>query len=163
MAAVPVMISGVLWNHAWRRGEAVTLMGEATIYGLEVGGGPIYPPGQPPGIWGPNDPRPTPPIYWPGFPGGGGGGGGQPGHPEHPIWGPPGSNFPGGPGYPPVAGHPLPEPPEGLPDNDGFVKPPPPSGGWSYHQEYGWGYYPAGSAAGPKGQQGSGGASSPSP
>ena len=26
------------------------------------------------GIWGPTDPRPTPPIYWPGFPGGGGGG-----------------------------------------------------------------------------------------
>ena len=28
------------------------------------------PPGQggPPGIWGPTDPRPTPPIYWPGYP-----------------------------------------------------------------------------------------------
>src|SRR5262245_42954052 len=33
---------------------------------------PIYippPGGQPPPVsWGPDDPRPTPPIYWPGFP-----------------------------------------------------------------------------------------------
>jgi hypothetical protein len=42
-------------------------------------------PGQPPGIWGPTDPRPTPPIYVPvPPPGGGGGGGGE--HPEHPIY-----------------------------------------------------------------------------
>ena len=42
-------------------------------------------PGQPPGIWGPTDPRPTPPIYIPvPPPSGGGGGGGE--HPEHPIY-----------------------------------------------------------------------------
>jgi len=42
-------------------------------------------PGQPPGISGPNDPRPTPPIYIPvPPPSGGGGGGGE--HPEHPIY-----------------------------------------------------------------------------
>ena len=86
MAAVPVMISGVLWDHANKSGRAVTLMGEATIVGLGVGGGPIFP-DQPP----PN--------------------GGQPGVPTHPIWGPPGISLPPGPGYPPVAGHPLPIPP----------------------------------------------------
>jgi hypothetical protein len=45
----------------------------------EVSTGPVPPgPGQPPGIWGPTDPRPTPPIYLPVVP---------PGlKPEHPIF-----------------------------------------------------------------------------
>lgn len=90
-------------------------------------GGPVDPgysppwarPGPPPGIWGPTDPRPTPPIYipppgsppplgiWgppdmpPGFWGGGMGPGVKPQpHPEHPIVLPP--NLP--PVMPPEAG-----------------------------------------------------------
>ena len=129
MAEVPIQINGVLWNKVWKRGEPVVLYGMASIVGLEVGGGPVYPPDQ------------------------GGGGGGE--HPAFPIWGPPGSNFPGGPGYPPVAGHPLPEPPqqppEGPADESGFIKPPvegQPS--WAYHSDFGWGWYPSGAAAGPK-------------
>jgi len=43
----------------------VCIVGKA--YLPEIGGGPIIPPtpGQPPGIWGPTDPRPTPPIHIP--------------------------------------------------------------------------------------------------
>jgi|SRR5215472_195771 len=116
---VPVMISGVLWDHADKSGRAVTLQGLAVITGLSVGGGPIVPPGVPPGSGGP-------PV------------------PIFPIWGPPGSNFPGGPGYPPVAGHPLPIPPQPInpPANPEVPKPPPPDGGWGWHPEYGWGYFP---------------------
>lgn len=56
---------------------------------------------------------PEPPIEPPTGPGNG-----EPPHPAFPIWGPPGSNFPGTPGYPPVAGHPLPIPPEPIdPEN----------------------------------------------
>src|SRR5262249_11733534 len=61
MSTVPVMITGVLWDHAWKSGTAVTLMGEANIVGLGVGGGPIIPSEPPLGIWGPTDPRPTTP------------------------------------------------------------------------------------------------------
>jgi hypothetical protein len=62
------------------------------------------------GIWGPTDPRPTPPIYWPGFPGQPPTGGG----PQPPLgfWGggnvpmpsPPIANVPGAPGYQPPLG-----------------------------------------------------------
>lgn len=87
MAAVAIEISGVLYNKVKRTTEPVLIRGMASIIGLEVGGGPIIPPspGDPPGIWGgpidpypdhglpqprppgdgiwgPNDPRPTPPI-----------------------------------------------------------------------------------------------------
>ena len=44
----------------------VTIVGKMSL--PEIGGGPIIPPGQPQpplGIWGPTDPRPTPPIYVP--------------------------------------------------------------------------------------------------
>lgn len=81
--------------------------------------------------------------------------GGPPPHPAFPISGPPGSNFPDKPGYPPVAGwpgggpggahpeHPIVIPPPPLePPVEGGVKPPPPDGGWGYHPEYGWGYFP---------------------
>jgi hypothetical protein len=145
MASVPIQIDGVLWDHAQKKPTKVTLTGQASILGLGIGGGPIVPPpepgepvfpahpivppggyppegGQPPGIWGPTDPRPTPPIYWPGFPGqppsgGQPPGGGSPGEPTFPIWGPPGVELPPGSGYPPVAGHPLPPgetPPEPI-------------------------------------------------
>lgn len=51
-------------------------------------------------------------------------------HPEHPIY------FPSDPPPPPESG----------------VKPPPPEGGWGYHSDYGWGYFPGtGGTAGPKG------------
>jgi hypothetical protein len=120
MASVPVIISGVLWDHAWKRGSAVTLVGDASIQGLGVGGGPIMPPDS-------------------------GGVGGPPGVPTFPIWGPPGIDLPPGPGYPPVAGHPLPIPPmPPTPPDPGTPKPPPPDGGWGWHPEYGWGYFPGG-------------------
>jgi len=117
MSAKPVMMTGVIYPlNKMNPPMAVAIVGNAWDPSLEIGGGPVYPPaggGEPPlGIWGPTDPRPTPPIYWPGYPNWPtqppGGGGGQPGVPTFPIWGPPGSNFPDKPGYPPVAGHPLP-------------------------------------------------------
>jgi len=85
MASVPIQIDGVLWDKANKSGRAVTLMGQAHIMGLSVGGGPIVPPDT---------------------------SGGLPPHPEFPISGPPGIEFPDVPGYPPVATQPpLPEPP----------------------------------------------------
>jgi hypothetical protein len=108
MASVPVMISGVLWDHANKSGRAATMMGEATIVGLSVGGGPIMP-------------EPGPPDS------------GPPSVPTHPIWGPPGISLPPGPGFPPVAGHPLPIPPvDTIPPPPEGEKPPPADGGWGY-------------------------------
>jgi len=125
---------------------------------------PIYMPpggggGQPPlGIWGPPQ---MPPGFW----GGGMGpgvtpqppGGGAPPQPTHPIVLPPVE-----PGGPPVTiwpspGHPshpivLPPLPEAPPDTgEGGGKPPPADGGWGFHPEYGWGYFPVGTP-GPKGK-----------
>jgi hypothetical protein len=93
MGTIPVMINGVIFDKAWKSSRPVVLMGEMNYTDLEVGGGPIYPAQPPgiwgggnepfptppiqlppwaggwqPGIWGPTDPRPTQPIYWPGFP-----------------------------------------------------------------------------------------------
>lgn len=131
MSAVEVTITGVLFDKYARTGRPVTLVGEAILTGLGVGGGPIYPPeqppsgGQPPGIWGgPIDPYPDH-----GLPGA------QP-RPEHPIVMPP--------DQPPT------EPPTGPADEDGFIKPPPADGGWAYHNEYGWLYSPGPTQAGPK-------------
>jgi hypothetical protein len=91
MGARRVVIDGVFLPHDKMHPPiAGTLDGNMYDPGLGVGGGPVYPPEgggeSPPGIWGPTDPRPTPPIY---FPPGGGGGGGPGGRPEHPIAGPP--------------------------------------------------------------------------
>lgn len=75
MAAIPVIISGVLYDKKNKSQQVVTLMGSATIAGLSVGGGPIIPPdippeAVPPGIWqdpggynpdNPNQPWPEPP------------------------------------------------------------------------------------------------------
>lgn len=87
MASVEVMISGVLYDKYLRTSRPVLLVGEASLAGLGVGGGPIIPPeqGQPPGIWGPPGPWPTPPIQmppgtWPPQ---------NPPHPAHPIVLPP--------------------------------------------------------------------------
>ena len=119
MAAVDVTISGVLYDKLSRTTRPVVLIGEASLTGLGVGGGPILP-GDPPGIWGPNDPRP---------------GWGLPGQPPG-IWGP---NDPR-PSHPIV----IPKPPVDPPPDPTEPKPPPDDGGWGWHPEYGWGYFPMG-------------------
>jgi hypothetical protein len=92
----------------------VTIIGVMTYSDLSVGGGPM--PGGPPlGIWGPTDPRPTPPIapggpppqIWP-----------SPGVPTHPI-------APGGPppGY--WGGVAPPYPDQGLPGQQPGIWPSP--------------------------------------
>lgn len=129
MAAIEITISGVLYDKLSRTMRPVVLIGEASLTGLGVGGGPIEPPaggGQPPlGIWGPPD---MPPGFW----GGGMGPGVKPQpKPEHPIV--------------------IPEPPTEPPPGGGeAVKPPPETGGWGYFPEYGWGYFPKPGEAGPK-------------
>lgn len=138
MAEVLVQISGVLYDKLSRTERPVLLQGMASLVGLGVGGGPIVPGGDPPHIWGGgNEPFPTPPIAnVPGAPGY---------RPPLGIWGggnvpmpsPPIANVPG---LPPMPDEP---PPEGPPDQDGFIKPPPPQGGWAYHQTYGWMLDPA--------------------
>jgi hypothetical protein len=145
MAAVPITISGVLCDKYGRTIQPVTIVGEATLTGLGVGGGPIVPPGQPGGpdhIWGPTDPFPTPPIAnVPGAPGY------RP--PGDHIWGPtdprPTPPIANVPGLPPMPD----EPPAGSADEDGFIKPPPDGGGWAYHEDYGWMYSPGASAGQP--------------
>jgi hypothetical protein len=68
MAAVGVTISGVLYDVHARTTQNVVLIGDASLTGLSVGGGPMPGgPGQgggdkPPGIWGPPSGLPTPPI-----------------------------------------------------------------------------------------------------
>lgn len=130
MAAVEVTISGVLYDKHRRTMQNVVLIGEASLTGVGIGGGPLpggggsgdahpeHPIYSPPGIWGPTDPRPNNPI----------------------------SGIPGLPGYtpPPIT------PPEGPPDGNGFIKPPPAEGGWAYHQTYAWMYDPPAGSAGPK-------------
>ena len=82
MSTVSVTITGILWDHANKSGKPVTLVGDAYLSGLGVGGGPVYPDQQPPS-------------------------GGPPGTPTFPIWGPPGFNPPGA-GYPPgISGGPI--------------------------------------------------------
>jgi hypothetical protein len=81
MAAVEITISGVLYDKYNRTQQNVIIFGEASLTGLQVGGGPM-PGGPPPWVS-----HPIPPVVWPNPPGGGG----QPnppwwpGHPEHPI------------------------------------------------------------------------------
>ena len=132
MAAVEITISGVLYDKLGRTTRPVVLIGEASLTGLGVGGGPMPPGDGPPGIWGPTDPRPgyglpgqQPPIG---------------AHPEHPIYYPPGIWGPND----PRPGWGLPKPPDGPPENATEPKPPPDGGGWGWHPEYGWGYFPMG-------------------
>jgi len=114
MAAIPISISGVLYDKTARTQQPVFIIGSASIVGLSVGGGPIVPPED---ITPPDQP---------------------PGTPTHPIWGPPGFNPPGE-GMPPgIWGGPIipdqpPDPPElpaGTPPNT--VVKAPPEGGWGY-------------------------------
>jgi hypothetical protein len=120
MATVDVVISGFLYHGKSGAGTPVTITGIAGLNDLQIGGGPIYPPSQPPSggppgtptfpIWGPPGFNPPGPGYPPGI----GGGpiippsqppsGGAPGVPTFPIWGPPGVSLPPGSGYPPIAG-----------------------------------------------------------
>ena len=107
MASVPLTLDGALYDLWAKTTQRVVFIGQASLTGLGVGGGPILPD--------------TPPSA------------GPPGHPEHPIWGPPGISLPPGPGFPPVAGHPLPIPPvDTIPPPPEGEKPPPADGGWGY-------------------------------
>ena len=81
---------------------------------VDVGGGGQ--PGQPPGIWGPPGPWPTPPIH---FPPGQGGGGQPPGIWGGPIDPYPDHGLPGRPGTwppqrPPHPAHPIVLPPDSI-------------------------------------------------
>jgi hypothetical protein len=127
MPAAEVVISGNLYVGKSGQGQPVTLVGIAGFTNLEVGGGPIIPPGQPPSggqpifpIWGPPGIDLPPGSGYPPVVGGGpiippGQPPTQPGVPTFPIWGPPGITLPPGSGYPPIAGHPLPTPPDQPP------------------------------------------------
>jgi len=63
MAAIPVEVRGTLYDLQTKSSRQVFLVGEASRSDLQVGGGPM--PGGDLGIWGPTDPRPTPPIHLP--------------------------------------------------------------------------------------------------
>lgn len=127
MSAVEVTITGVLYDKLSRTTRPVTLIGEAVLTGLGVGGGPVIPPGGE-GIWGPTDPRP---------------GHGLPGQPPG-IWGPTDPRPGGGPIIPP-------EGPPTEPPPDGGDKPPPEDGGWGFVAEWSkWGYFPGSEEAQPK-------------
>lgn len=114
MAAVDVVISGFLYHGRSGQATPVTIVGIAGLNDLQVGGGPIIPPAQPPGY----PPHPAFPIYGPGVPT----------LPVDPGFGRPG----------PI------QPPTQPPENPSQPKPPPPEGGWGWHPEYGWGYFPGG-------------------
>lgn len=142
MAEVPVTISGVLYDKLDRTAKPVTLVGELSRTDVGIGGGPIVPPGggEPPIIWGPPGPWPTPPIHLPP-------GGGEPPvipglKPEHPIVLPPNT-----PSHPIVIPPDNPEEPPDLiiwpplPNNDLPKPEPPPIGGCHrlvYSFRYGW-------------------------
>ena len=87
MAAVEVTITGMLYDKINRTTQNVVLVGEASLTGLGIGGGPLPPgPGQPPGS------------------------GGVPVFPSHPIYHPPGISGPPGPWpTPPIV---IPVPPD---------------------------------------------------
>jgi|SRR6516164_1656948 hypothetical protein len=130
MAAVPITIQGVIYPNAKGRAAGdqpfkATIVGYAWNPSLSIGGGPIE--GQPPAGGPPGEP--THPIVPPG---------GYP-HPEHPIANPPPVDPPVPPEIPPGDGDPA----------TGFIKAPPASGGWGFHEDLGWVYYP-GSGGGPK-------------
>jgi hypothetical protein len=163
MAAIPVTFQGILFFSDLGVGGGPTPGGPPL--GIWPGPGypahPIAPGGQPPGIWPspghpahPIAPGGQPPGYWGGVapPYPDQGLPGQPPSPAHPIVLPP--YLPGGPPVtiwpnPVHPAHPIviPAPPANPPEG---VKPPPEYGGWGYHPDYGWGYFPGGTAVGPK-------------
>ena len=122
MAATLVQIRGTLYDLTRRTTQQVLLQGEASVMGLEIGGGPITGGGG-----GPVDPGwgVTPPVD-PGY--------GRPGGPVDPGYGRPGPGYPSTgpvrPGYAPIdPGYGI---PEGVrPDNSlpipplGYPPPPP--------------------------------------
>lgn len=61
MAGVEVTITGILYDRQARTQQNVTLIGEAILTGLGVGGGPIYPEEPPPRP--PNRPTPGRPAH----------------------------------------------------------------------------------------------------
>lgn len=68
MAAVEVTISGILYDKLNRTTQNVVLIGEATLTGLGIGGGPIIPPENKPPDFIPGL-KPEHPIMLPGMPG----------------------------------------------------------------------------------------------
>lgn len=112
-----VTLSGVLVDKTERTMRPVIFFGEASL-----AGGPVPPdPGRPPGIWGPTDPRPTPPIAnVPGLP---------------PTQNPPGWGL-----HP---AHPIVDPPR--PPIDPPVEPPtqPPDAAWDWCWSPAYGWHPA--------------------
>jgi hypothetical protein len=116
MSAVDIIISGFLYHGKSGQGTPVTIVGIAGLNDLQVGGGPVIPPSQPPSqgppgqpihpIWGPPGFNPPGPGMPPGISGGPIIPPPQqpPGQPTFPIWGPPGIELPPGSGYPPVVG-----------------------------------------------------------
>lgn len=111
MAAVEVTISGMLYDKINRTTQNVVLIGEATLTGLGVGGGPIVPPQQPPVDPGYGQPVP-PDMIWGGRPP-------PPWYPGGPGWvpkppDPPTSIWPPGPGID-WPEHPIVLPPEDPP------------------------------------------------
>lgn len=137
MASVEVTITGMLYDKLNRTTQNVVLIGEASLTGVGIGGGPVIPPGgggggggNPPGIWGPTDPRPSNPISGiPGLPGY------EPPRPSQPpgIWGGGNEPFPTPPiVIPPDRVPPDMQPPGGPPPAGTTTPVPPPagSGGW---------------------------------
>lgn len=96
MAAIPVTIDGLLYDKLNRTTQQVVLIGEASLTGLGVGGGPIIPP--------PSPGTPTHPIMLPGMPGWG-----DDLKPSHPI------ALPGDPWWPKPPITPPEMPPPGSP------------------------------------------------
>ena len=119
MAAVEVTITGTLYDKLNRTTQQVVLIGEASLTGIGIGGGPIL------GGGGGDAPRPSHPISLPGDPWWGSN---TANRPTHPI------ALPGDPWWP--------QPPTEPPEPPDMPKPPPPEGGWGYHPDYGWGYFP---------------------
>lgn len=122
MAAVEVTITGTLYDKLNRTTQQVVLIGEASLTGVGIGGGPVIPPPggggtQPPTIWPGPGPLPhpehpiapggPPPSVWPNPPEG------SAPHPEHPIVLPPPGEKPPEPINPPVAWKALWHPTEG--------------------------------------------------
>lgn len=60
MAAIEITISGILYDKQNRTSQQVVLIGDASITGLTIGGGPILPPDRPP-VDPPIDPPTNPP------------------------------------------------------------------------------------------------------
>jgi hypothetical protein len=63
MSAADVTISGILYDKLNRTTQQVVLIGEATLTGLGVGGGPM-PGGPPPGLWPPGSGIDMPTHPW---------------------------------------------------------------------------------------------------